>query len=113
MKTLHLVLYLLASASITLHVGNVLYKNGRPFILRMLPDESLTDFVNKLLLIGYYLVNLGYVGITLTLKDASDSVEGSISSLAGAIGRILLTLGIMHYLNILAVTLWSRIKFKS
>jgi hypothetical protein len=78
----------------------------------MLIDESLTDSVNRLLLTGYYLINLGYVSFMLTLRSPVDTLEDLIPSLAGAIGRIMLTLGVMHYFNIAAIALWNKLNIK-
>lgn len=103
-----LVIYLLLTTYITVFVGKVLYKNGRPFLQQMLISEELTDSVNKILLTGYYLVNLGYVCIMLTLQRPAETPAQVITSLSISVGRILLTLGVMHYVNIAVVTLWHK-----
>jgi hypothetical protein len=103
-----LIIYLLITTYITVYVGKVLYSNGRPFLLRMLHEEAITDSVNRILLTGYYLVNLGYVSIMLTMTPPAQNTGELISALSIAIGRILLTLGIMHYLNIATVSLWNK-----
>jgi hypothetical protein len=103
------IIYILITGYITIYVGQVLYKNGRHFILRMLLDEGMTDAVNRILLTGYYLINLGYVSIMLTLRPPAGSLPELIASLSISIGRILLTLGIMHYFNIAAITIWNKL----
>ena len=107
-----LVVYLLISAFITVYVGKVLYRNGRPFILQMLYEEEITDAVNRILLAGYYLVNLGYVSIMLTGTPPAASVEELVAGVSVAIGRIVLTLGVMHYFNIAAVIAWNKLNTK-
>lgn len=106
------IIYLLVTGYITVYVGQVLYRNGRHFILRMLSDEALTDAVNRILLAGYYLVNLGYVSIMLTIRAPATSLSDLIASLSASIGRIVLTLGVMHYFNIAAITLWNKLNIK-
>jgi hypothetical protein len=108
LTTAAIIVYLLTTGFITIYVGKVLYTNGRHFILRMLNDESLTDAVNRILLTGYYLVNLGYVSVMLTMTLPATSPEQLISSLSIAIGRIMITLGVMHYGNIAAISLWHK-----
>jgi hypothetical protein len=103
------IIYLGITGYITVYVGQVLFKNGRHFILKMLEEEALTDAVNRILLAGYYLVNLGYVSIMLTMRQPADTFAELIASLSVSIGRIVLTLGIMHYFNIAAITLYTKL----
>jgi hypothetical protein len=107
--TTAVILYIVITVFITVYVGQVLFSNGRPFILRMLKEETLTNAVNRILLTGYYLVNLGYVSVTLTMTEPASSVYELIESLSISIGRIVLTLGIMHYFNIGALMLWNHL----
>jgi hypothetical protein len=109
MKTAGLLVYLLITGFITLYVGKVLFKNGRHFLLSMLADAEVTDAVNKILLVGYYLINLGYVSIMLTFQPPITNFGDLVSSLSTSVGRIMLTLGIMHYFNIAIVTIWNKI----
>jgi hypothetical protein len=106
------IIYMFMSGYITVYVGQVLYKNGRPFILRMLSEDALTDSVNRILLTGYYLVNLGYVSITLTQRPPAQTLSDLVASLSVSVGRIMLTLGAMHYMNIAVITLWNKFNIK-
>lgn len=103
------ILYLGITGFITVYVGQVLFKNGRHFIFKMLGDEMLTDSVNRILLAGYYLVNLGYVSIMLTMREPSQTLADLVASLSTAVGRIVLTLGAMHYFNIAAIILYTKL----
>ena len=109
MKTLVLFLHLLIAGHITVYVGRVLFRNGRPFLLAMLGEEAITDSVNRLLLTGYYLVNLGYVFVVLTLRSPVETVSDLIVSLSISVGRIMIVLSVMHYFNITAVVLWNKL----
>jgi hypothetical protein len=109
MQIAGIIIYLGISGYITVYVGQVLYKNGRHFIQRMLEDENLTDSVNQILLAGYYLVNLGYVSTMLTLRQPANTIAELIASLSVAIGRIVLTLGLMHYFNVAAIVLYNKL----
>jgi hypothetical protein len=106
------IIYILVTGYITVYVGQVLFKNGRHFILRMLMEEELTDSVNRILLTGYYLVNLGYVSIMLTMRAPVESLQDLVTSLSTSIGRIMLTLAVMHYFNIAVITLWNKLNIK-
>lgn len=103
-----LIIYLLVTSYITLYVGRLLYLNGRHFIASMLGDEKLTDFVNKALLVGYYLVNLGYVAFMLSQIRQPESLLDIVPAVSTAIARILLTLGILHYVNVTVIIIWSK-----
>lgn len=109
MKTLVLFLHLLIAEYITVYVGKVLFRNGRPFLLAMLGEAAITDSVNRLLLTGYYLINLGYVFVVLTLRSPVETVSDLIESLSISVGRIMIVLSVMHYFNITAVVLWNKL----
>lgn len=109
-----LFLYLFFSTYITVYVGRVLFTNGRPFLLGMLMGQpALTDSVNRILLTGYYLVNLGYVGVTLTMHPPASTLTGMVASISTSVGRIMLTLGVMHFVNIAIAVTWNRINSKN
>jgi hypothetical protein len=98
------IIYLLVTYLITVKVGNVFYKNGRLYILSLLRgDEQLTDFINKILLVGYYLTNLGYATIMLTQWSTITTFTALIASVCTMAGRIILSLAIVHFVNMLAI----------
>lgn len=111
LNTLAYLIYIPITTFITLRVGYVLYKNGEPFILKQLKgDKELTHFINKILLAGYYLLNLGYCfWIIADWNDLMTHAE-VIESLAETIGTIVLGLGIMHFFNIIILQLIGKNK---
>lgn len=114
MNALALSLYLLITGYITIYVGRVLFTNGRHFLLQMFMEQAaLTDSVNRILLTGYYLVNLGYVSIMLTRGAPVVTVNDLFASLGTSVGRILLTLGLLHFINISAVVIWNKLNSKN
>jgi hypothetical protein len=97
--------YLFISIAITVWVGRTLHKNGRVFLVENFKGrEALADSVNHLLLVGFYLINLGF--ICLTLKEAHRPVtpEDVIEVLATKEGFVILVLGAMHFFNMLVLT---------
>lgn len=106
MNILAYVIYLLVTYIITVHVGLVFYKNGKHYILNLLHgDERLTLFINRLLLVGYYLLNLGYVAITISTWQTIDNWGQLWASVATMTGKILLTLGVIHFCNMAVIYL--------
>lgn len=108
MNTLAYLIYLSITYLVTVHVGFIFYRNGRLYILRLLHgDERLTQFINKTLLVGYYLVNLGYAALMISGWEEVTTWEGLVGSIGAMTGKILLTLAIMHFMNMAAIVLVS------
>jgi len=101
------VCYVLLSVVLTVWVAQTLHKNGRVFLIEVFRgDESLADSVNHLLVVGFYLINFGYVSLALKLGYEISSVRESIEALSWKVGLVLLVLGTMHFFNLL---IFSRI----
>jgi hypothetical protein len=103
------VVYLAVSVSLTVWVGRTLFKNGRVFLVDAVAgDETLADSVNRLLHVGFYLVNIGFVCTALRYGGAVNDVQGAIEYLSLKLGVVLLALGGMHFLNLLLLSKWRR-----
>ncbi|WP_276482149.1 hypothetical protein [Paraflavitalea pollutisoli] len=106
MNMLAYIIYLLITYLITVRVGWNFYRNGRVFILTLLRgDQLLTDFINRILLTGYYLMNLGYAALMLRTWDTIGTWQALLASIVVMTGRILLTLSVMHFCN-MGVIYW-------
>lgn len=94
-------IYVPITLFIMVYVGWICYKNGEHFLERIFVNDSdLVKIINKILLMGYYLVNLGYATFTLFLWPPRDNLEITIQLLSTKLGVILIVLGILHHLNI-------------
>jgi len=93
--------YLLASVMLTIWVAQTLHKHGRIFLVdSFLGNEPLADSVNKLLVVGFYLINIGAVALALKYGvKPRDTVEG-LEFFSTKIGGVLLVLGFMHFFNL-------------
>jgi len=101
-------LYLAISAGLTAWVAQTLFKNGRVFLVDVFHgDEGLADSVNHLLVVGFYLINLGYISLMLKLGYDVATARESIEALSWKVGLVLLVLGAMHFFNLY---LFSRIR---
>lgn len=97
--------YLAISILITLWVGRSLHKNGRVFLVENFKgNETLADSVNHLLLVGFYLINIGFVCLNLRYGTKPVNVEQGIEFLTMKEGRILMILGGMHFFNMYILT---------
>ena len=93
--------YLAISIGVTVWVATTLKQNGRIFLVdSFVGNEPLADSVNHLLVVGFYLVNIGYVALALKHGVKPEDLPGAIEYLSTKIGVVLLVLGAMHFLNI-------------
>ena len=65
LRLIDYVIYILASVLLTVWVGDTLYRNGRPFLVSVFKEDGLADSVNRLLVVGFYLVNFGSAAILI------------------------------------------------
>jgi hypothetical protein len=97
--------YLLVSIALTVWVARTLSRNGRVFLAEaFLGNERLADSVNHLLVVGFYLINVGYATLALRYGDRPSSLQGAIEVLSTKVGIVLLVLGVMHFLNLAGVS---------
>ncbi len=93
--------YLLITISLTIWVARALFKNGKIFLVDIFHgNNELADSVNNLLLVGFYLVNLGYAVYTLQVTATIANVQQVIEELSIKVGLIILILGAMHFFNL-------------
>lgn len=98
-------LYLLIALPLTVWVARNLFRNGRIFLVDCFHgNESLADSVNQLLVMGFYLINFGFVALYLKLSQEVIDVRGIFEALSGKLGIVLLVLGGMHFFNLLVFT---------
>ena len=93
--------YLVLSIGLTVWVARTLSKNGRVFLVdSFLGNTELADSVNHLLVVGFYLINIGYVTLALKYGDKPVDLPGAIETLSTKVGLVLLVLGVMHFFNL-------------
>ena len=95
-------LYLGITIGLTMWVAHTLHKNGRIFLVDVFHgNEPLADSVNHLLVVGFYLINLGYVSLALKLGYDIVTPKEGIEALSVKVGTVMLVLGGMHFFNLL------------
>jgi hypothetical protein len=104
-------LYLIISIALTVWVARTLFRNGRVFLVDVFHgDDSMADSVNHLLVVGFYLINLGYVTLALKMGYDVNNTRTTIEALSEKVGWVLLVLGLMHFFNLYV---FSRIRRRS
>jgi len=103
--------YLAISIALTVWVAHTLHKNGRIFLVDVFHgNDALADSVNHLLVVGFYLINFGYVSLALKLGYDITSAQQGIEALSVKIGMVLIVLGGMHFFNLFV---FSRMRKRS
>ncbi|MFN8659854.1 MAG: hypothetical protein U0105_26200 [Candidatus Obscuribacterales bacterium] len=92
--------YTLMSIAITIWVAHTLSKNGLIFLVDVFGSPELAKSVNHLLVVGFYLINLGWISAVLKISEHVATAQQSIEALSGKMGFVLLTLGFMHFFNL-------------
>ncbi len=94
--------YLLISIALTVWVARTLHKNGRVFLIESFGGQAtLADSVNQLLVVGFYLINIGFVVFALKESRRPQDLAETIEALSTKVGLVLLVLGFMHFFNLL------------
>ena len=95
------VIYLAVSLALTVWVARTLHKNGRVFLVDAFHGNgALADSVNHLLVVGFYLINIGYVTLALKHGQKPTDAQTAIEFFSTKIGWVLLVLGLMHFFNL-------------
>jgi hypothetical protein len=93
--------YLVLSIAVTVWVARTLHTNGRAFLVDAFHgQEALADSVNHLLVVGFYLINLGWIVTTMQTYRYLDTTRAAVELLSDKVGRVLFVLGLMHFFNL-------------
>ncbi len=104
------VIYSVVAVGLTVWLARTLFRNGAVFLSDIFEGKpELAQAVNQLLVVGFYLLNLGYAFFMLKAHGATSSFA-AVEVLARKLGFLLLTLGGLHFLNLY---LFHRIRQRS
>ena len=99
------VIYLLITTFIIINVGKICYRNGNIYVAQLIPEhEDLCQKTNQVLLIGYYLLNLGYCAMTIISWDKIISYSQLVEVISIKTAIIVCIIAILHYFNIYIIT---------
>ena len=102
-------LYLVIAIGITIWVARTLSRSGLVFLTQCFgQNETLARSTNHLLIVGFYLVNIGFITLSLSLGEEPTTVTGAIRFLSGKVGLAVLVLGAMHFFNMGAIAQFGR-----
>src|ERR1700733_3497156 len=92
--------YLAISVGLTVWVATTLARNGLIFLEDVFADHKLARAVNQLLVMGFYLLNLGYVAFAMQSGRAIDTTRRGLETPSRKLGLVLLVLGLLHFGNV-------------
>src|SRR5262252_8792736 len=93
--------YLVISVALTIWVARTLHKRGAIFLVDAFHgNKELADSVNHLLVVGFYLINIGFVSLALKTAEVISTYRAGIELLSDKMGMVLLILGGMHFFNL-------------
>lgn len=93
--------YLGLSIALTVWVARTLHRNGRIFLIDCFHGHTgLADSVNHLLVVGFYLINVGFVALALRFGAGAQDLTEALENLSTKVGVVMLVLGGMHFFNL-------------
>jgi hypothetical protein len=97
-------IYLIMTIFVIVFVGRLFYRNGRVFILALMKDDAVTtDYFNNILLVAYYLFNIGYAFVKLHFWQKIENLEMLVSSIANNMSVLIFILASTHYMNMILI----------
>lgn len=102
-------LYLAITLGIAVWVARTLSTNGIVFLEQCFGQNGeLAHSTNHLLVVGFYLVNIGFITLTLSLGTEPTTIPEAIRFLSSKVGLAVIVLGAMHFFNMGAIAQFGR-----
>jgi len=96
--------YILISIAITVFVSRTLSKNGEVYLIDGFGGNiTLAKSVNHMLVVGFYLLNLGFVLLRIQATGDLKTLDALLIYLSNNIGIVLFILGVMHFMNMFLI----------
>ncbi|MGE5290537.1 MAG: hypothetical protein ACM3ML_25770 [Micromonosporaceae bacterium] len=99
------VVYLAITIALTVTVARALTRSGRVFLAEVFGgDDILAGAVNRLFVIGFYLLNLGFAALTMRTTANIGTARQMLEMLSIKLGELLLIIGTLHVANVFVFT---------
>ena len=99
-------IYLVIIILVIIRVGHLCYENGIIYSKHFNVDKQIGETINKILLIGYYFINIGYAVITISSWEIVTTLAKIFESVTSHLGYIILPLAVLHYFNLIWITIY-------
>jgi hypothetical protein len=100
--------YLALSLALTAWVSRSLYRNGQVFLDDALGNERLALSINHLLVVGFWLLNAGFVAVMTRVDGMVTNATDAVETLTMKLGLVLLVLGGVHLFNVYVLNRFRR-----
>jgi len=100
--------YLTLSLVLTAWVSRTLFRNGQVFLDDALGNERLARSVNHLLVVGFWLLNAGFVAVAIQVDGQVATASEAVETLSIKLGLVLLVLGGVHLFNVYVLNRFRR-----
>ena len=98
------VTYAAVSIGLIVWLARTLFAHGAVFLDGVFDDNpKMAEAVNRLLVTGFYMLNLGYAALLLQANAAGSAVE-AVEVLVRKLGVLLVSLGVLHFVNLYVLT---------
>ena len=95
------VVYAAIAVALTAWLARTLFRNGAAFLRDVFADRpGLAEAVNRLLVVGFYMLNLGYALYLLRAARGLGAFE-AIQFLVNRLSLLLVSLAVIHFFNVL------------
>ena len=102
-------LYLAVVLPLTVWVGRALSRHGQIFLVDVFDgDERLASAVNQLLVIGFYLLNFGYLSFFMATSAHVDGAREVMETVGTKAGGVALVVGVVHFANLWCLNAFRR-----
>lgn len=109
---LNLVSYLFffpTMVALAIWVARTAHRNGEVWLMEIFQgDGRLVRAINDTLLIGCYVVNIGYIALVISRWGEIESLAQMLALLSERFALIVFTLAFLHYMNISVLLVWAR-----
>ncbi|HJU52896.1 MAG TPA: hypothetical protein VJ815_11245 [Acidimicrobiia bacterium] len=92
--------YAAVAVGLTVWLARTLFRSGAIFLQDVFSDRpGLAEAVNRLLVVGFYMLNLGYA-LYIIRTDTSLDAFGAVRTLVNRLALLLVTLAVIHFINV-------------
>ena len=100
-QLLSYVVYVVIALTAVTWLTRTLASNGGVFLEEVFRDRpGVAEAVNKLLVVGFAMLNIGYALFVFEPSGADATAATVFESTLTQIGRLLLILGVLHFINV-------------
>ncbi|MEZ5408944.1 MAG: hypothetical protein R2761_13015 [Acidimicrobiales bacterium] len=93
--------YVASALVITIWLARTLFSNGAVFLADTFDGRpELASAVNRLLVTGFFMLNLGYALWLFHLDSSVDTATEAVEALSTYLGVLLVSLAVVHFVNL-------------